>query len=98
MSTLHDLKKKGVFVSHSSSIKPTLQDHHKMARLLCALDHIDPATINSRHGMRFKDGMDAVYVYEEWFNLTKDGRRYILAAGEKGPKRSVTHKKATLEI
>ena len=92
VTTMRRLTKEGVFRNHTSAVKPTLKEHHKMARLLYALDHIDPATINSRHGMKFKEELDVVYVDEKWFYKTKESRRYILAPDEEPPKRTTSHK------
>lgn len=65
-STLHNYKIcDGLFVKHSSRLKPKLNEQHKTTRLLFAFDHVE----NSR----FADIMfDEVHLDEKWFYILYD--------------------------
>ena len=88
-STVYWMVKKGHFINHTATVKPTLDEHHKVGRLLYAIDHIDPITVNNI--MRFKEDYDVVYVDEKWFHITQISMRCILAPGEAGPQRKTRH-------
>ena len=89
-STVYWMVKRGHFINHTATVKPTLGEVHKVGRVMYAIDHIDPTTVNNI--MRFKEDYDVVYVDEKWFNITQIAMRCILAPGEKGPQRKTRHK------
>jgi hypothetical protein len=84
------MKKEEAAVRHSSSLKPTLTDTNKWARIEFCL-----SKIQSHRGGRtmwYKDDHNDVQVDEKWFNLTYDGTTYYLAPWEEKPTRRTRHK------
>ncbi|XP_021732156.1 uncharacterized protein LOC110698960 [Chenopodium quinoa] len=84
-STLHELKKKGVLRTHTSTNKPRLTSNHKIARLTWVLSHIQPATHTSPptfHAMNH-----VIHIDEKWFYLNPDTRRFYLLPNEEDPYR-----------
>jgi hypothetical protein len=89
------LKKESVFRIHRSSLKPTLTEANKLARLTYAIEEIDDTTGNSgarTDTVKYRDQMDRVHVDEKWFFLCYNGRKYILVSDEEDPYRHVKHK------
>jgi hypothetical protein len=77
----------GVFVSHTTYIKPTLTEDNMLKRVLFALDEVDEAT-----GF-YKEMYDRIHVDEKWFYCTSLKRTTILAEGEPVPKGHTTRHK-----
>ena len=86
------LREEGLFRRHVNSLKPTLTDANKYARLVYALDQVDESTIRSRGASKFKDMFDRVHIDEKWFFLCQENARYILVSDEENPYRHVKHK------
>ena len=86
-TTLRRMRKQQLICRHSSALKPSLTEDHKLKRVLYALEQRDP--INKDYFQKF---YDRVHVDEKQFAMTQDGEWYLLADGEEPPKRSVHHK------
>ena len=84
-----------IFVRHSSRLKPTLTNENKLSRFMFAMKQVQqtPAATWAGHPPHFDGQYNKVHIDEKWFNLSKDGKRYILVLGEDAPKRHVQHKK-----
>ena len=82
------------FTAISSALKPSLTEEQKITRVQYCLSFIDKRSygLRNEHEYQFTDMMADVHVDEKWFFLTRDHRRYILAPGEKPPKRETRHK------
>lgn len=93
-TTLYNMKLQ-LFKRHSSALKPTLTEEHKIARIDYALTMRDP----NESLLKYSDMFDVVDVDEKWFYLTRDKECYILAIDKEPPKRHTKHKgsKAYLE-
>ena len=78
---------------HTSSLKPTLTEENKMSRMDLALSYID-----KNNTSKFENMEDLIHIDEEWFYLTKDGQRFIIAADEEEPYRHVQHKSFLTKI
>lgn len=78
-----------VFRRHTSSLKPSLREDNKMARIAYCMDSVkrDP------NGTLYYDpSYDVVHVDEKWFFLTEEGKQIYLAEGEKIPERETKNK------
>ena len=83
--TVMNLKKEGTIKVCNSSVRPLLQDHHKIARyMFCANEVNDDGTI--------KTMLDRVHIDEKNFQLCPEKTRYYLTEGEEPPVRRVQHK------
>jgi hypothetical protein len=80
--TLHRLFKRGCFRRHTSSLKPSLTEENKVARVAYCLEEVDGATLVGGGPIHYKDMMDRVDIDEKWFYQTTDGKNYILTAAE----------------
>ena len=78
--------KETVLVRHTSALKPTLSDNHRLARIEYCLSMRDENKVS------YKDMYDTIHIDEKWFFMTKDGECYILARDEPPPKRTTQHK------
>ena len=87
------LLQRDVCCIHTSSLKPTLMDENKVSRMELALSFIDKNDTS-----KFECMEDLIYINEKWFYLTKDGQRFIIAAGEAEPYRHVQHKSFLTKI
>ncbi|KAL7578224.1 hypothetical protein ACA910_012647 [Epithemia clementina (nom. ined.)] len=72
---------------HTSSVKPTLTEENKVARIMYCLEIRHPIDIN-----RYQDMMNIIHVDEKWFFLTRVKEQFYLADDEDLPTRSVKHK------
>jgi hypothetical protein len=79
----------------TSDIKPALTDKNKKERLIYCFSFVDPRAVttrNRRDEWQFREMFDEVHIDEKWFYLTMKVRRYIMAANETLPHRTVSHK------
>ena len=61
-----------------------------------AMNQVQRPTANTRRAgddVLFDGQYNKVHIDEKWFNLSKDGKKYILVLGEAAPKQHVQHKK-----
>jgi predicted nucleic acid-binding protein len=87
----HDETK--ILKKHSSALNPYLSEEVKQHRFLFCLAQVKEATVGARRATpRFEDQYDRVHIDEKWFNMTKDGEKYILTMDEELPVRRVRHK------
>jgi hypothetical protein len=77
---------------HSNAIKPTLEGHHKFARVLYAVAHMNLDMETYHHYYDF------VHVDEKWFFLTEADLFAYLVPGEAPPERSTRHKSHILKV
>ncbi|OQR82258.1 hypothetical protein ACHHYP_16321 [Achlya hypogyna] len=89
-STLWRKLGKGIFVSRTSRLKPTLTPASRAARLRFCLDmlHHDEA----EDVIKFDPLVDTIFVDEKWFFIDLIRRRYILLPDEAVPAPTTRHK------
>ena len=90
-TTLQLMLRKGEFKRHTSSLKPTLTEDQKIARVMYCLDEIYPRP-HQDGSFHYKNMYDRVDIDETWFHMTQDGQRYILTKNEVLPYRHTRHK------
>ena len=78
---------------HTSSLKPTLTEEHKMSRMELALSFI-----KKNNTSKFENMEDLIHIDKKWFYLMKDGQRFIIAADEDEPYRHVQRKSLLTKI
>jgi hypothetical protein len=91
-AALEDNDETKILKKHSSALKPYLSEEVKQHRFLFCLAQVKEATVGRRTIPRFEDQYDRVHIDEKWFNMSKDGERYILTMDEELPVRRVQHK------
>jgi len=86
-------KQEKFFKHHTSAVKPKLTTANKHLRILHALEHINPQTINSQtQSMKCLHMENEVHFDEKWFFVCRDGESYVLVSDETPPERAVEHK------
>jgi hypothetical protein len=84
--TIHCLiRTEKILRSHSSIVKPMLTEENKLYQLEFCLNE------RANNGI-FNEMYDHIHVDEKFFLLTKEVEQYILAQGEEGPHRTLSHK------
>jgi hypothetical protein len=87
-SHLHRMiKKEGILIPHSSTLKPKLTEYNKLERVDFCLSERSDNDIG-----RYRDMYNRVHVDEKWFYITKVKDRYYLVPGEAPPERTTSHK------
>eukprot|EP00171_Calliarthron_tuberculosum_P001066 IDg1066t1 len=89
-SILHRAKKKGTIVRRTSTVKPTLTDANKLARMQFALSFVRDQLVGDE--LYFDDMMDHIHIYEKWFNMSKVKRNMYMTPEEDMPHRNVKSK------
>jgi len=74
------IKEQKAIVTHSSSIKPMLTEHHKLVRLLYAVDRVESMENGT---LVYNSGKDEVHIDEKWFDLTPEVSRVYITPFEK---------------
>ena len=74
------IKEQKAILTHTSSIKPLLTEHHKLVPLLYAVDRI--RTMDNGL-MVYASGKDEVHINEKWFDLTPEVSRVYITPFEK---------------
>ncbi|KAG6960656.1 hypothetical protein JG688_00009490 [Phytophthora aleatoria] len=86
-ATLFREMKRGSLRSHTSHVKPLLNEANKTARLPFCLSDINKDT------MVFDDMLNAVHVDEKIFYVIEPKRRFLLLPDEPAPTRKVYSKR-----
>ncbi len=81
-----------VIFPHLNAIKPTLDEHHKFARVLYAIAHMNLDT------EKYHDYYDSVHIDEKWVFFTEADLLIYLVPGEAPPNRSTRHKSHILKV
>lgn len=94
LSTLHYMKKEDncVILPHSNPIKRTLRDHHKLARVMYAIENLDLGT------EQFNGYFNHVHVDEKFLFFTEAQLFMYLVPGEKPPNHNTRHKSHILKV
>ena len=89
-----------VFISRSNNLKVELDDEKMLARIDYCFSNMEwKGNRTERVGdYWYKEQMDVIHVDEKWFYITKVHRRYILAAGEEEPHRTVRNKQFITKV
>ena len=72
---------------HCNSLKPTLTEENKWARVKMAMYFRDP-----EDPMKYQDMWDQIHVDEKWFFLSQEKERYLLLPEEKNLKHCIKQK------
>ena len=94
-STLFDLQNdqdNPVIIPHSSILKPSLSEHHKLMRKLFCIEKLNPAD------KLYDDYYQSVHINEKWFFFTKSRRRLRLVPGEQKPAHLCRSKDPILKV
>lgn len=89
---LHTWIKQGLLRSHSSAIKPTLNDLNKLARLKWSLSQLNVNRLENGE-IAFQSMNNTIHIDEKWFFLTKDADKYYLLPVEDEPHRTCKSKR-----
>jgi hypothetical protein len=85
--------KKEIFRPHTNTIKPSLQDHHKLARIDFALSMRDEDDRSV-----YQDMMDVIHLDEKWFYIDKKTIKVYLGLDEEPPERSAPNGNALRKV
>ncbi|XP_048502969.1 uncharacterized protein LOC125498744 [Beta vulgaris subsp. vulgaris] len=91
ISVVYRLMKSGKLRAHTSSIKPSLSDKHKINRLRFILGQIIPRTVDSLP--RFSCMYNVIHIDEKWFYMSKQTQRFYLFPWEEEPYRACQNKR-----
>ena len=87
-STLHDIFQLQELKRITSTIKPTLKPHNKIARLKFCLSMMDERWISSPWPS-FKPMTNMVHIDDKWYDMTRVKSSYYVLPGEEEPNRTV---------
>ncbi|XP_021720009.1 uncharacterized protein LOC110687692 [Chenopodium quinoa] len=94
-STIHRLRKKGRFRTHTSTNYPALTDNHKIARLKWVLSFVNPIPVVG--DPTFRDRQQTIHIDEKWFYLNLETRTFYLLPNEEDPYRAQQSKSFKLK-
>ena len=89
-TTLWRRLKEGLLRRHTNSIKSTLTDDNKVARVRFCLSMLDQLTIPEDPS--FQEMYNVIHIDEKWFYRSRASQNYYLAPGEEEPYRSTQSK------